>query len=96
MQNAHTIIDTLTIDVKFVFSSILQHANDMADTIASIPNRLACMKAYSAVVVDDDVCKTHTHTSRIECILYDDDSCNARVMLIYTVQFSQCGSVYNV
>jgi uncharacterized protein GlcG (DUF336 family) len=42
-----------------VVGSILQHANVMTDTIASLRNRLAFLKAYSAVVVDDDVRKIY-------------------------------------
>jgi uncharacterized protein GlcG (DUF336 family) len=38
--------------VKMVFSSILQYANATVDTIACLRNRLAFLKAYSAVVVD--------------------------------------------
>jgi hypothetical protein len=43
-------------DVKVVFSSILQHGNAMADTIACLRNRLTFMQAYSAVVATNGVC----------------------------------------
>jgi hypothetical protein len=39
-----------------VLSSILQHADAMVDTIASLRNRLTFMKGHSAVAVDNDIC----------------------------------------
>jgi hypothetical protein len=51
--------------VMVVFSSMLQHAAAMVDSIACLHNRLAFMKAYSAAVVDNYICKTYTHTSSV-------------------------------
>jgi hypothetical protein len=51
-----------------VISSILQHANVMTDTIASLRNRLAFLEAHSAVVASTGIGflrtldKIHFHT----------------------------------
>eukprot|EP00953_Heterococcus_sp_UTEX-ZZ885_P016011 9024-Heterococcus_DN1.PRE.3 len=94
-----------------VSSSILQHAYDMVDTVASVRSRLAPMEVYSAVVVDDvhaygmadTIASLRNRLAFMKAYSavmvdddYHDDPCTALTILTSTLQFSQCGSVHNV